>query len=273
MNQKNTAVENTDVAIIPPQAPARIDIDPQALIAAAVEKNVPIEVMEKLLDMRERLRKEAAECEYNEAMAAFQSECPVIVKSNSVDYTTKRGSRVNYEYAPLDVIVTQTRELIAKHGFSYRFTTAQDDKSVTAICHIKHKSGHTESTSLTIPVEIDEFMKASHKVASALTYAKRYTFCNGFGILTGESDTDDNHPQPPNNGNGKTKQPEQKASGDDGKKTAIVAKVDALPENIKQGFKLLGYGMKSVVTLCDKYGWDNAKILSAINSILDKDAK
>src|SRR3990167_3791525 len=33
-------------------------------------------------------------------------------------------------------------------------------------------------------------MNAAQKVASALTYAKRYAFCNAFGILTGDADDD-----------------------------------------------------------------------------------
>lgn len=52
-----------------------------------------------------------------------------------------------------------------------------------------------------------------------------------------------------------------------------VEKLDGLPEDIKEGFRLLGYLKKSVWEFCEMYSWDNAKIKAAVNSILDKKAK
>ncbi len=57
-------------------------------------------------------------------------------------------------------------------------------------CHIHHSLGHTEATSFTVPIDPEDRMKAAQRVASSLTYAKRYAFCNGFGIMTGDEDDD-----------------------------------------------------------------------------------
>lgn len=157
---------------------------------AAINKGVAIDVMERLLAMRERIQKDMAEKAFREAMASFQAECPIIVKSAGVDYTSRSGKHVSYDYAPLDMIVDKVRGPLCMNGFSYTFTTEQTKESVTAICHAHHVLGHTQSTAFTVPVDPEAFMNAAQKVASALTYAKRYAFCNAFGILTGDEDDD-----------------------------------------------------------------------------------
>lgn len=165
--------------------------DAERLIAIAIEKNVPVETMEKLLAMRRELKQEAAKEEYFRALAAFQSECPTIQKNETVSYVSKKtGGTTKYKYAPLDVIVTTVRETLRKHGFSYTITTEQDAEHVTAKCNAHHVAGHTEVTTFTIPIDFDSYMNPAQKVASALTYAKRYAFCNAFGIMTGDEDDD-----------------------------------------------------------------------------------
>lgn len=168
-------------------------VNPEALIMAAINKGVSIDVMERLLAMRERIQKDIAEKAFREAMSSFQAKCPIVVKSAGVDYISKTSQkRITYQYAPLDAIVAAVREPLGENGLSYTFTTEQSEKSVTAICHVHHVLGHTESTAFTVPVDPEAYMNAAQKVAAALTYAKRYAFCNGFGILTGDEDTDAN---------------------------------------------------------------------------------
>jgi len=172
-------------------------VNPETLIAQAIEKGLPVETMERLLAMRRELKAEWAREEYYRELSAFQEACPVITKSAGVDFTSKKGVRVKYKYAPLDVIVTAVKKQQKEHGFSYTITTRQDKDSVTAICNVHHVAGHSESTEFTIPVDPDAYMNAAQKVASALTYAKRYAFCNAFGILTGDEDDDGRESGPP----------------------------------------------------------------------------
>lgn len=164
---------------------------PETLIAQAIEKGLPVETMEKLLAMRKELQAEFAKKAFDAGMAQLQGELPVISKDKKVDFTSKRtGVRVNYSYAPIDSIVRQTKDYIARNGFSYCITTEQTDNSLAAICSVKHSLGHRESTSFRVPIDPDAFMTAPQKVGSAMTYAKRYAFCNAFGIMTGDEDND-----------------------------------------------------------------------------------
>ncbi len=164
-------------------------VNPQALISQAIAAGTSVDGMERLLAMRRELRAEWARGQYFEAMARFQKACPVIEKMNRV-FEKNSTTKVRYRYASLDDIISQVRDLLEHEGFSYRFETKQDQKSVTAICISYHKDGHSEKTEFTVPVDPEAFMTAPQKQASALTFAKRYSFCNSFGIATGDEDDD-----------------------------------------------------------------------------------
>ena len=179
----------TAVAVIEePQLPTVVDA--QALIARAIDKNLPIESMERLLVMRRELRAEWARDQYFAALAQFQRQCPVIGKSNTVRNKPEKGGGVRYKYAPLDVIITEVKDILEENGFSYTLATEQTADSVTAICNSHHRAGHSEATRLTVPIDHEAYMTEPQKVASALTYASRYAFRNAFGIMTGDDDDD-----------------------------------------------------------------------------------
>lgn len=175
--------KSTEVVTITPKEPTVIN--PESLISQAIKQNIPVETMEKLLAMRRELKEEASKEAYFRALSAFQRECPVIIK----DQVVKVKGVERYRFAPLDKIIQQVEPFLEKNGFSYHIETKQEEVHVTAICVSHHVDGHSERTSFTIPVDPDAFMNAAQKVASALTYSKRYSFCNAFGIMT--SDTDD----------------------------------------------------------------------------------
>lgn len=164
-----------------------VSISAESLISQALNEKVSIETIERLLVMRRELKQEKAKEAYNLAMAHFQSECPIIKKTKQVK--NKDGS-LRYGYAPLDSIVRQTKGLIQKHGFSYTIDAIVEDRWVSAICKIVHELGHSESSHFRIPIISEGFMTEPQKFASALTFAKRYAFCNAFGILTGDEDDD-----------------------------------------------------------------------------------
>ena len=56
-------------------------VDPQALLAQAIDKGMPVESMERLLAMRREMKAEYARDQYFKALAGFQHECPVIALS------------------------------------------------------------------------------------------------------------------------------------------------------------------------------------------------
>lgn len=160
----------------------------EALIAKAIDKNVPVETMERLMAMRRELRSEMAKSAFDQAMAKFQAECPMIQKTKEV--RTKAGA-IAYRYAPIESIVAQVKDRIRDNGFSYAIDTETLEGTVKAICIVKHELGHSEQSSFEVPLgNKTDVMSQSQVVAAALTFAKRYAFCNAFGIMTGDEDND-----------------------------------------------------------------------------------
>ena len=189
------------------------DLSIENLLIKAVEQGTPVETMERLLAMRKDLKAEKAKEAFDSAMAKFQSECPIIKKKKAGGQT--KSGQVAYYYAPIDLIVSQVRPFISKNGFSYSIQTKTLKGLVKAICIVKHELGHSESSDMTVPLSAGtNIMSAPQITASALTFAKRYAFCNAFGIMTGDEDNDAT-PQ-------KTT-PEKKATVADTQKMVIVA--------------------------------------------------
>ena len=172
------------------KAETPVSVDPGAMIAKAIDKGLPLESLERLLAMRRELKAEWAREQFFRALSTFQKFCPTIIKSSKVDFTSKKGTRTRYNYAPLDEIVEKVKELLESNGFSYTIKTEQTKDEVTAICEAHHVEGHTEVTRFAIPIDHEAFMNDAQKVASAMTYSKRYAFCNAFGIMTGDADDD-----------------------------------------------------------------------------------
>ena len=168
-----------------------------AVIArAAADPTVDVAKMTALLDLQERIMARQSEQLFREAMAAFQDECPIIIKSRGV----KNKNRVIlYHYAPLDEIVAAVKALIKRHGFSYQIKTEfPSPDRVRAICVARHVAGHSEESAVELPlITKTDIMSAPQVVSGTITFASRRAFCNAFGIMTGDSDTDGNHPGKP----------------------------------------------------------------------------
>ena len=161
---------------------------PEALIAHAITKGLSVESLEKLLAMRKELRAERAKEKYDEAMAAFQCACPIIHKRKAGGET--KFGKIAYYYAPIEDIIDQTKALIGANGFSYSIQSKTRVDGVDATCVVKHINGHSESVSITVPMTGGTpVMSAPQIVMATLTFAKRYAFCNAFGIITGDTDT------------------------------------------------------------------------------------
>lgn len=179
----------------PQQAPQEVNIE--SLITLGIEKGLTVDTMERLMAMRRELKSEKAKELYDEAMSLFQIECPIIEKKKKV--LNKNSTTTRYAYAPLDKIVEQVKALIQKHGFSYTFKTEVEDVWVKAVCIVKHKYGHSETSDFKIPIDKDAYMNGPQQFASALTFGKRYAFCNAFGILTADEDNNSNSVPPVEN--------------------------------------------------------------------------
>ena len=108
------------------------------------------------------------------------------------------------------------------------------------ICEAHHVLGHTEETQLIVPIDFSSYMNEIQKVASAVTYGKRYAFCDAFGIMTGDEDDDSIIA-----GEVEQKEIKKESYEDIGKKVGNAAKIfnswDKKQEILKKSFELKAY--------------------------------
>ncbi len=187
IKEKTPSGESVSIATIQPENTI-VNFNVESLMAKAIENGLSPETMEKFLAMRQQLKAEWAKEQFDKAMAKFQSECPTIVKTKGVK--TKSGA-IAYKYAPIESIVEQVKEPLQDNGFSYSTRQEFVENMVKISVKVTHSSGHSEVTEMTVPLGTKtDIMSQSQVVAAASTFAKRYAFCNAFGILTGDEDTD-----------------------------------------------------------------------------------
>ena len=188
-NKQN--VVGTEVSAVQPQ-PVPTPFagnSPDALIALAIQHGSAIDAIERLVALRDKQNAEVARNAYNAAMSHFQSECPTVEKKKEAK--DGRGV-VMYKFATLENIVEAVAPLLSRHGFSYTFKNDQTEKDIIEVsCVVTHALGHSETTTFKVPTSGGtSMMSAPQKIASALTFAKRYTFTGAFGIVSGDEDKD-----------------------------------------------------------------------------------
>lgn len=162
-------------------------VNVESLLAQAVVGKVPVETLERLLALRDKLNAERAKADFTAALARFQARCPVIPKNKIA-----KGQNFSYPYADIPTIIQHAGPILAEEGFSYRFTTSDDETHKTVYCHLMHVGGHEEVTPFRVPIDKAARMNDVQKDGSSNTYAKRYAFCNATGIMTGDADDDGN---------------------------------------------------------------------------------
>lgn len=175
---------NKELELVPKAQPLDVRRDePQDLLAMAVKQGASVDTLERLMVVRKELRAEEAEADFNSAMSAFQSECPIIIRNRD-------GHENRYRYAPLELIVQKVTPYLAKHGFHHQEDGIVTEGWVEALVIVTHRSGHSITRRFKVPAESRAGMSPAQKYGAAMTFATRYAFCAALGIRTAERDTD-----------------------------------------------------------------------------------
>lgn len=160
----------------------------QVIERAAMNPDVDIDKMERLLQMQERVLERQASMDFSAAMAAMQTEMPSIAE---------RGTAHNNKgYATLEDIVDTVRPIMQKHGFavSFRVNCLQGAIEVTGV--LMHKGGHREETTMQLPADNSGNKNAVQAFGSSTSYGKRYVLCALLNITTRGQDDDGNSAAP-----------------------------------------------------------------------------
>jgi hypothetical protein len=160
--------------------------NPAQLMQIAVEKNVDVEKMEKIMEMQERYNAGQAKTAFYQAFTKFQSELPVIKKR-------KKGH--NTSYAPLSDIIEQIKPMMLGNGISFRFEQNHSD-GIEVTCVVTHALGHSERTTMKATADTSGSKNSVQAIASTVTYLSRYTLTSALGIATADEDMDGRLPPP-----------------------------------------------------------------------------
>jgi hypothetical protein len=169
----------------------------------AMDPNIPIDRLEKMLAMKERMEDRAREDDERQARKAFfaamslcQKELPVVIKRS-------RNTHTNSNYADLAAIEEQAMPIIHDHGFAVSFQPDgyNDKGELRILWEVSHAEGHSRSGVGEIPVDGAGSQGKVNKTGtqafgSTATYGRRYLLCMLFNISTGD-DRDGNRVKQP----------------------------------------------------------------------------
>jgi hypothetical protein len=159
---------------------------PMDMLSKAIEIG-NVDVVGKMMDYQERWERNQNRKSFDAAMAQAKAEMPVIIKDQSVDYTSQKG-RTNYKYEDMAGIARAVDPILTKHGLSYRYRTASDKETMTVTCIISHRDGHFEENSLTAPNDTSGNKNAIQAIGSTQTYLQRYTLKAALGLAASKDD-------------------------------------------------------------------------------------
>jgi hypothetical protein len=189
-NVANALVEHID-AKAPDAAPLPAS-DTAAVLQiidrAARDPLVDIDKMKQLMEMRNQMRAEQAELEFDTAMAAAQEEMePVRADANNPSTKSK--------YASLAALDAAIRPIYTKHGFAVTFDTADCPKEgyERIVAKVSHPCGHRERPHIDMPsdgkgAKGGDVMTKTHATGSAVQYGRRYLLGMIFNIVVDKDD-------------------------------------------------------------------------------------
>lgn len=150
---------------------------------ASRDPSVDIDKLERLFRMKLEMDSRDAKAAYLTALAAMQPKLPVITKHGVISKNEKdeRGNKTGRQeamtkYAKWEDVVEGITPVLAAHGFSLSFRVAQPTPDRVAISGVLgHREGHTEETTLALPIDSSGAKNNVQGWGSSVSYGKRYT--------------------------------------------------------------------------------------------------
>jgi hypothetical protein len=156
-------------------------------LALAIEKNLDIEKLGKLIDLRNAEVARKAKADFDAHFAEMQRDYVPVLKDRQAN--DDRGNKL-YAYCPLETILKTYQPIISKHGFSYRWSEEAIAGGKRIWC-ISAGYGHEERSYVDIPIPPgNRAINETQRAGSAVSYGKRYSFINAFGVVIGGEDDD-----------------------------------------------------------------------------------
>lgn len=155
---------------------------------------VPVETLERVFAMQERMDANRAKEAFNRAMADAQTVMPNVIKD-------RKNEQTNSMYATHEAVNRVAKPVWLEHGFSLSFSQVDSQKPdhVRIRATVRHSEGHSEEHFAEGPLDGVGIKGTSnktpmHATASTYTYLCRILTCQIFNITIAGQDTDGNNP-------------------------------------------------------------------------------
>lgn len=171
----------------PTAASALALINPDALLQIAVQRGDGIDVLEKLMDLKDRHDAKTALAAYNVAFAAFKAEAVVLIRNKIIADGPLKGKK----HAELSDAVNAATPALSKHGLSVSWKLTKDEPQwMEVTCTVRHVGGHSESVSMGGAPDTGPGRNAIQARGSVKTYLERYTYTAILGLAAQDADDD-----------------------------------------------------------------------------------
>jgi len=151
------------------------------------DQSVDVAKVEKLVDLYMRVTANTARQEYAAALADMQPQLPLIAERGGIK---DRNDNVQSRYALWEDIVSAITPILSEHGFALSFRTQNEANMVSVTGVLSHRAGHSEQTTLALPIDTSGSKNAVQSVGSSTSYGKRYTAGALLNLRTGDIDDD-----------------------------------------------------------------------------------
>ena len=158
------------------------------LLELVIKRGLPLETIEKVMELQERHERNEARKAYNHAMAEFKSNPPEITKDKKVEYKAGGGT-TKYYHASLANVVGLIGKAMSPHGLSATFNVEQG-AGIKVTCTITHRDGHSESCAMTADADTSGSKNTIQAIGSTVSYLERYTLLALTGLAKHDIDDD-----------------------------------------------------------------------------------
>ena len=162
---------------------------PAELLQLAVQQNLDIDKLEKLMQLQERWQAGLARKDFLSAISKFQALCPPLEKTKKVGFKTSTGF-TSYSYAPLGEIAATIKKAMSDNELSHRWEIEDITDKIICTCIISHINGHSEKTTMSAAKDSSGGKNEIQQRGSTITYLQRYTLIAALGISTADEDVD-----------------------------------------------------------------------------------
>lgn len=165
------------------------------LLAMAIDKDLDIEKLKQLIELRDQEEQKTAKSLYDAAMAKCQAEMqPVLADAENIHCKDAKGNATRY--SKLQNIVTSLKPIYTSHGFSVDFHTGEtpiqrlaDQGWFRIFAECTHIGGFTKTHFVDLPADTvgakgTQNKTVIHGVKSTLTYARTILMGMIFNFVT-----------------------------------------------------------------------------------------